>query len=311
MPNYRRVSYEDRCKISVFLQVKYSKSMIARELGFHKSTVYREISRNNWNGYSPQNAQNIAREQFKRCRKRIKVQGDLEQVILIKLARGWSPEQIAGRLKRERFANISHETIYRYLQNNRRYRVYLRFYNKRGGGRYIYRKYRAKMRLHTIHDRPQIANNRMRIGDWERDTMYAANRKCLLVCSDRKTRFTKIQKVKKFTSEGVSIQTKELLSSTGKKVFTVTNDNGSEFRCSEKLAIPVFYCDPLRPQQRGTVENTIGLIRQYIKRKTDIDLMEENDIKYIEDLINYRPRKILGFLTPYEQFFNKRVALAI
>lgn len=128
-----------------------------------------------------------------------------------------------------------------------------------------------------------------------------------LVCTDRKSRLTKISRLSNRTNKEVDRVTQTLIAETGKRAFTITNDNGADFKGENHLKIPVYYCEPLKPQQRGTVENTIGLLRQYIGRKTDTFSV---DLETIEKKINMRPRKVLGYKTPYEVYFKKKVALA-
>ena len=116
-------------------------------------------------------------------------------------------------------------------------------------------------------------------------------------------------KVKKRTCKEVNKLTHTLITETGKKYHTITNDNGCEFKSNKHLTSKVYFCEPLRPQQRGTVENTIGLIRQYINRRTDVSKWSRKKFKNIEEILNLRPRKVLDFKTPHEVYYNKNVAL--
>ena len=100
-----------------------------------------------------------------------------------------------------------------------------------------------------------------------------------------------------------------MIRSLGKPIKTITNDNGPEFRGEQNHGVPVYYCDPRKPQQRGTVENTIGILRKRLTLKTDLSKMTKNGLKEIENAFNLRPRKCLGYKTPYEVFFNTKVAL--
>ena len=306
---YLRLTYEDRCQIQAFLQVNMSVCLISQKLGFHKSTIYRELSRNKVrSGYEAKAANLKATKRFGNCRRSRRVTGDLEGIVLTKLFEDWSPEQIAARFERERERVVSHETIYRYVKRKKAGLVFcLRRYNKRGFARFTHGK--RFVRGLSIKNRPAVANERKRIGDWERDCLFIANRKKILVCTDRKSRYTKIVKLHEATAKGVSEATEKLLRSTGKKVYSITNDNGSEFNGGPSMVTPFYYCAPLKPQQRGTVENTIGLIRQYLKRATDFYQLTDKDIKDVEDAINLRPRKCLDFKTPYEVFYGKSVAL--
>lgn len=254
----------------------------------------------------PKLANDRAKKRFRSCRKKKIIQGSLEKIVQSALKEGWSPEQVAGRVRLEKRGKISHETVYRYTRDNIEYKKYLRWNNRRGYGRY-----KQKMERHewmkSIKQRPKIVDERTRIGDWERDTMYAKDRKTILVLTERKTRFTLLSKLENHVAREVARTTNELLESVGKKVFTVTNDNGGEFRFKEKEAYDVYWCEPHKPQQRGTVENTIGTIRRYIKRNTDLKLV---DIDKMTKILNLKPRKVLDYQTPYEVFYNKKVALA-
>ena len=142
---------------------------------------------------------------------------------------------------------------------------------------------------------------------WERDGMYAANLKQVLVCLDRKSRLVRLGKVEGRTAREFNNLTEKLL--TKEKVLTITNDNGSEFRKSYEMRVPVYHCDPLRPDQRESVESVIGTLRILIKRNTDLDKLGRSGIKKIEKLINNRPRKIFNYKTSYEVHYGVKVAL--
>lgn len=311
MTKYQRVTYEHRCQIQAFLQVEVCKKEIAKELKFHKSTIYRELKRNSKKGkYCAKAANRKKQVRFSRCRRHYKIRANLEQQILNFFEKGFSPDQIAKRLKLERFASISPQAIYEYTYRNKTtLGFYLRRFKRRGAGRYLQRRTTLAKKKLWIHSRPEEANKRNRIGDWERDLMLLANRKPLLICCDRKSRFIKIAK-SSYRIKETSRLTSRLISSTGKKAFSITNDNGPEFRDGPNMNLPVYYCEPQKPQQRGTVENTIGLLRQYFKRTTDIQTLSHTKIKAVETALNLRPRRCLDYLTPYEVFYGKRVALA-
>lgn len=313
---YKRVTLEARCQISALLQAEFSKAEIARRLNYHKSTISREIKRSSYSGlyrniYNPSIAHRNARKRFESCRRKLIIKGDLENCVVRLLQIRWSPNLISGRLRHEGKASVSHETIYRYIRKFPIYRSHLRWASRRGGGGRLCQRVKKPIWHKSIKKRPKAANKRLRIGDWERDGMFGANRKQLLVCTDRKTRFTKLAKMPSIYPEEVNKLTIKLLKTTKKKIHTITNDNGTEFRAQIKNKIPVYYCTPYKPQQRGTVENTIGILRQFVQRKTDLDNLTEKDIKEIEDKINFRPRKILNYKTPFEVFFKQKVALAM
>lgn len=308
MKKYKRVSYEVRCQIDSYLGTKLSIPQIAKKLGFNKSTIYRELERNSlWNSYTPTFATELAKKRFQKCKRKIIIKGPLEAIVQSGLKEGWSPEQVAGRVRREKIAKLSHESVYRYTRQNPELKKYLRWHNRRGYGRYRQRLEKPNW-MRSIKERPAIVDMRSRIGDWERDTMYVKDRKTIRVLTERKTRFTLLSKLQTHQAKEVASITTKLLNETGRKVFTVTNDNGGEFRFKEKEPYSVYWCEPHKPQQRGTIENMIGTIRRYIKRDTAI---EDVNIENLTKILNLKPRKVLDYQTPFEVFYNKKVALAV
>jgi IS30 family transposase len=313
MQKYRRVILKDRIQIQSYLILGLNLNQIAKILGFHKSTISREIKRHTLAVYSATDADFSAKAQFKRCRRRFRINELLSSYILDRLKMGWSPEQIGGRLKCEGSSySLSHQTIYRHFYRNKLNKgKLLRFgYKRRGFGR----KFALDMSRNSswklpIASRPDEANQRTEIGHWERDLFFGLNRKTVLILADRKTRYTMLKKTNNFKSEEIANITNELLAN--KPLKTITNDNGSEFFDVKAIGAPVYFCKAWKPQQRGTVENTIGLLRQYLKRKTNLDEVTETTIKALEMRINLRPRKILDYKTPYEVFHNQTVALAM
>ena len=313
MACYRRVTYADRCQIHAFLQVKLGVQEIARSLGVDRSTIFREISRNGGkDSYCSQRAELRAIREQKSRRRPFVVSGDVEGQVIGLLFSYLSPEQISNRLALEKVAHVSHQTIYNYIYRDGRsgLGVCLRRFNRRGASRMRMKAHKQEGKI-RIDKRPKASNLRSRIGDWERDCMYAANQQRLLACVDRKSRYTKLERVSGNKVRDVTRLTNRLLRKTQRKAHTITNDNGPEFRHPTGNIAQVYYCHPRRPQQRGTVENTIGLVRQFIKRKTNLNTFTQSDIQLIEDNLNFRPRKCLDYRTPYEVFYRKTVALAL
>jgi IS30 family transposase len=311
------VSYAQRCQINSLLQAKVSIPQIAKLINFNKSTIYREISRNKTTAtrkYEPEfvyvadTAHKLAINRFKRCRKKLKVVGSNETLVTSMLRNFFSPEQISGRIKLEKDISLSHQSIYNYIRARSHLTKYLRYQGIRN-----YRYRRGKKEIYNdglinIKERPEDANNRIVFGHWERDLMYAKERQPVFVCVERKSRFTKLKKIQSATFNEVTTATNEVLASVGKKVLSMTNDNGLEFRIIQAFKFPTYYCDPYKPWQRGTVENTIGVIRRFITNKTDLSTI---NLTEIENWLNMRPRKVLDYLTPYEVLFKTKVALAI
>lgn len=328
MAKYRRINREDRIRIRAFLDAGVKKNEIAKRLGLHRATVYREISRGKGRRvYNPDRAEKRANELFSSCRRHKKIQGKLKLWIISKLKQQWSPEQICGRLRLEKSNHqISHETIYRFIEadyksGGKLYELLRR--QKIKGRRRRFPRLDRRLAGLPIRLRPKVAESRKRIGDWERDTMLVKGRKAILVCVDRKSRFAVLAKMKSKESWTSYVTTLSALA--GKPIFTLTNDRGTEFRDDLRMAgvgmypwelksrptIPVFYCDPYAPRQRGTVENTIGLLRQYLPKKTEFIKIKSKALTKYQDKLNLRPRKILAWKTPHEVFYGEIVALAL
>jgi len=161
-----------------------------------------------------------------------------------------------------------------------------------------------------IAERPREVALRKKMGHWERDTMYLKNRNMLLICLERKSRYVRIEKLKEPLLESTNKQSIRMMSILGSRPLTITNDNGHEFYGKSMSNVPIFFCDPYSPQQRGSVENVIGLIRQYIPKKTDIEHLTPENLRDIEHRLNHRPRKCLNFRTPHEVMMENIVALA-
>lgn len=308
MKQYSRVSYAVRCQIAVLLKTPLSIPEIARTVGHHKSTIYRELKRNTGSAqYLPERAQRFARIRYRSCRRLTSIRGHVGVVVRKRLKQGWCPGAIAGRLRREKVARISQETIYRYTRRHPEHAVHLKFHKRRGYGRY--RQIMARPHwMVTIRKRPKVVESRSRFGDWERDTMWVKNRGLILVCTERKSRLTKLAVLRSHKAQEVAAMTEKLLRQARGPILTVTNDNGGEFRWKDPLGYKCYYCEPHKPHQRGTVENVIGLLRRYIKRDSDPSTL---NIKKIEERLNDRPRKCLDYRTPYEVFYKRKVALAV
>ena len=253
MQRYKRITYEDRCQIYAFKKTKISTNEVSRELRFHRSTIYRELRRNTVNNgaYYPLAAHKLGQNRRRSCRKPEKINDQKDGLIMTLLMEGWSPEQISGRLRQEKNAwIISHETIYRFLRRHRKELLWcLRRHGKRGAGRYLQRKSRHYGKL-WIHQRPQVVAQRSRIGDWERDGMYGADRRQLLVCVERKSRYVKIANPETFNRKLLSRLTMQMIQASKRPVHTITNDRGPEFEDGKNMKVPVYYCDAQRPNQK-------------------------------------------------------------
>lgn len=331
MSPYKHLTLKERETILLGLNSGLTQAAIAKSLGRSKSSVSREISRNGgWRHYSVSDAQDRYQTVRKKsCRHRILEGNDIRNFVIYGITeRHWSPEQIAGRLRHEHSAmTVSYATIYRGIYRNN-LGVPLKNHGARGLPRQL--RHRGKTRkvkgtinerrgrfnnAPSIHDRPVSAENRSRFGHWEGDTVRGkTGRSALVTLVDRKSRFLLSMRVWKVNADNVKNAMVQLLGSQpDKRVLTVTPDRGSEFarypELAETLGTKVFFPDPHAPYQRGTNENTNGLIREYFPKSTDLDLQTDDDIAVFVEQLNNRPRKVLGWKTPSEVYMGKKLHL--
>ncbi len=326
LKHYRQLTLEQRYQIATLFAMRKTTTEIANAVGTHRTTVYRELRRNGRDGLHKRNYTALAAQQTagkrraqKAARSR-KIRGDLQRLVELKLRLGWSPEQICGRLKLEHGVSLSHETVYQHVLRDALAGGKLRYSLRHRG--YGYRRFRQTRyvrkppaQVRTIAERPAAANERLQIGHWERDLVVSAkNSSSLLTIVDRKSRLTLIRWVTRPTASIVNAQTLDALSPFTSVNKTLTNDNGSEFKTAAaleaSLGIPIYFTDPGAPWQRGTVENTNGLIRQYYPKRTG-GIADEFSwcAEAIEQTLNTRPRKTLGYRTPHEAFFDQKLTL--
>ena len=315
MKKYKQLTLGLRYQIFAYKQENYSISKIARVLDFNKSTISREIKRNSSEGYySPEYAeiQATSRDINKRTNK--KLNNKIKLLIGKKLRENWSPEQIAGRLKKDKIITISHETIYRYIYKNQsnggKLFKWLRHQNKKYKNRSELYRTRGQIRNRVnISQRSVLVNRKVRFGDFEVDTVIGKNHKgALVTLVDRNSKFTLIKKVDSKHASGVTQAIIEMLSPIKNLIHTITADNGKEFSYHEEIAkvlnIKFYFCDPYASWQRGLNDHTNGLIREYIPKKSKFDKISRTEIVHIQNRLNSRPRKILEYKTPNEIFFN-------
>jgi IS30 family transposase len=306
---YRRVTSQDRLRIKDGLEAGLTKSEIADKLGFHKSTIGREMRRNSGlRGYRPKQADRLAKERGVAKHGPYKLTPILLTMIIERLEAKWSPEQISNRLRIEGQETVSAETIYRLV-----------YQDKESGGdlwKHLRRAHRCRKRRFpseerrgviknaaSIKDRPEKVNRRKRIGHWERDSMLGKDRRAsVLVVTERKSRFNKFRKLNRKKAKTVTKET--VIALKGLPVRSVTNDRGQEFSdheaCARKLQVKIYFCDPYSSYQRGTNENRIGVLRQYLPKGMDLKELTNKQLKKIEFEINNRPMKCLDWKTPYE-----------
>jgi len=311
--SYKHLSLEERHYIEIELKKGTSRKQIAESLQRDYGTISREIKRNTGKrGYRHKQAHRMAMERHKMKPKAIKMTDEIKAYIREKIQQEWSPEQIAGRLKRDKNIPLHHETIYQYLltdkQTGGQLYKHLRHQGKPYRKRYGSSNNRTGIPNRTgIEERPEAANNRERIGDWEGDTMIGKNHKGAIVTLDE--RKTKLRlacplnaKTAKETSEGIIT----LLRPLKNLVKTITFDNGKEFASHEKIAetleCKTYFANPYHSWERGQNENANGLLRQYFPKARELVNIQFKQVLDAVDKLNSRPRKCLDYQTPYEVF---------
>ena len=328
MNHYNHLTIEEREMILSYFAKGISICKISKILNRNKSTISRELKRNVFNEqYSPSKAQAAYFKRRHHCgrKKILDNQIHYEWVRNRFLDHQWSPEEIAGRLKYEKADwSISYNTIYRAIYSgmfdeknlSHGNRGAIRKLRHRGKSRHTktYVEKRGKIQIsNELKDRPEEANNRSRLGDWEGDTVAGIKGKaCLVTYVDRKSRYLKCTKIKKKKSCHVKEATIKLLKN--EPLHTITPDRGKEVsshtEISEELDQVQFYFPyPQHPWDRGTNENTNGLLREYFPKGMDITDIPEEYIQEKVDELNKRPRKCLGFKTPYEVYYSETLHL--
>ena len=319
--NYTQLSQEQRYQIYAFNKAGFTQSLIAQELKVHKSTISRELKRNTGQrGYRPKQAHALAvsRQQQRACGTRIS--SDTWSLVKAKLQEEWSPEQIAGRLKTERDLNISHERIYQYVYDDKRnggtLHQHLRCQKQRrkryGGGRD--RRGQIAQRQ-SIEERPSLVEQRERLGDWQADTIVGkGHQEAMLSLVERRSRFTLLHKLERATSAAVTAAALTQLQPVAEKVKSITSDNGREFAGHQDIAatlgVDFYFAHPYAAWERGTNENTNGLVRQYFPKGSDFTSLTQDHVEAVVAKLNHRPRKVLGYRTPHEVFYaTETVAL--
>jgi transposase, IS30 family len=296
---------------------------IGRALGRSPATISREERRNSTGRtYDARKAQQRYQQRRANCRPARKLEYlPLWQYLIEKLPLFWSPQQVAGRLRRDYpddpRMRISHETVYRALYRDERLKpwvAYLRQHRpkrrKRGQGKTL----RCVIPHRTsIHNRPPEVQHRTRLGDWEADLVLGKNQQGAVVSLvARNSLMLLARKVQSKQSEVVVaaiINALEDLPAFWAK--TITFDNGSEFyhhqRITDELGIATYFADPYAAYQRGVNENTNGLLRQYLPKGARFDTLTQSQLQAIVEELNNRPRKTLGYRTPYEVFHAGRL----
>jgi transposase, IS30 family len=317
MPHYTHLTVGERYQIFSLLKVGFSHQAIAQQLGRHRSTIHRELRRNlvldyRVTGYSPSRADNQAWYR-RRVKPHFKISAETWAAVITQLQQRWSPEQICYRRKLAGLSPISPESIYLRIWQDKR----------QGGNLWQCLRHRLRRgkrgRLNKargliigrvgIEYRPAVVETRSRIGDWEADTVFGRQSQApLLTLVDRCSRYCVVAALKSKHAVHVGERMIGALSQLGTPVNTITSDNGKEFaqhvKVSQVLQADFYFARPYASWERGTNENTNGLLRQFFPKQHDFSSITSAEIEHAMDLLNNRPRKCLGWLTPNEVFFN-------
>ena len=313
--SYRRVNYQDRLLIETNLKKGLTQKEIADKLGFHKSTISREIRRNKGKkGYRFKQATQKAKERQFSKNGPYKMNPVLITQIIERLEAKWSPEQISNRLKIEGESSVSTETVYKFIHEdqNRGGELWkhLRRSRRLRKKRFFSMDRRGQIKeARPFFKRPSGSKERKNLGHWERDLMVGkAHKESVLVFTDRKSRFNRFCKLKRKSSKLVTRKTLLTLRDLPKR--SIINDRGQEFsdhkNLEEKIGIKIFFCDPYSSYQRGTNENRIGVLRQYLPKGSSLKTLTNKQLERIELEINNRPMKCLDWLTPSEVMIEKK-----
>jgi IS30 family transposase len=313
---YKHLSQAERYQIHALMKAGHDQSQIAKLLDRHKSTISRELSRNTGSrGYRPKQACEMSADRAQNSRNAPTVEPWVREAACALLCIQWSPEQIASQLP------ISHETVYQHVYADKAQGgtlwKHLRCQKQKRKRYASGRDRRGQIpNRRPLSERPLHIEARRQVGHWECDTVIGASHKGAVVTMvERKSGYAVMTKVEKKTSELVSSAIVDKLQPLAARVKTLTFDNGKEFaghaQIDQQLQSTAYFARPFASWERGSNENLNGLLRQYVPKKRAMSTVSDEEIRMIQNRLNNRPRKRLGFKTPAEVFHQslKRVVL--
>lgn len=315
MKKYSQLTEVQRYQIEALKKAKKDQQEIATIIGVSTSTISRELKRNTGQrGYRPKQAHIKALTRRKEASKVIKMTAEVVTLIEAKIRLDWSPDQVSGWLNEVQSISISHERIYQHVWADKRqdgtlYK-HLRHSHKKRKKQYGSKDKRGQIRNRvSIDERPEIVEQKTRIGDWEIDTVIGQNHQgALVTIVDRVSKFTLIKKVDSKRADVVTEATITLLKPYLDKTLTITADNGKEFAghesMTEQLNAAVYFAHPYHSWERGLNENTNGLIRQYFTKGSSFENITDEQVEDVMNKLNHRPRKTLNYKTPHAVFFT-------
>ncbi len=310
MNRYRQLGADERVQIATLRYQNFSLPRIARIIGRHRSTVWREVQRNRApydGGYRSARAHERAVARRRRSRRNQQFgQAELNRVEVL-LRQQWSPEQVSGYLRRGGEFCISHETIYRHVWRDLRRGGSL--HRQLRGARKLKRKryghYDSRGRLagkRHISERPAVVESRRQSGHWEIDTVLGTTRECVVTLVERQSGYLLVGKMRARTTAELNRATFELMCRHPARFRTITADNGTEFHDYRSLeaatGVPFYFATPHHSWERGTNENTNGLLRQYLPKGTSLALLTQSRCDALAETLNTRPRKRHAYQAP-------------
>ena len=320
MKKYKQLSYEDLVKIETLMEEDFKPTEIAIKLSKDKSCIYRCIKNNSVEGeFKASVAYELIRQRKLSCIKPRRLLPDtvLAKYVVDKIEEYWSPEQIANNWKEAEKESLSHETIYKYIYKYKPELV--KVYFRRRGKKYQHDR-RSKHQIlnrRMIDKRPESVELRKEIGHWEGDTIIGKNHKGA-ICTNVERKSGKLIAIKlpNKTAQAVLDATKDGFADLPARLcISMTYDNGKEFSKHEDIeketGMTVYFARAYASWQRGTNENTNGLLRQFIPKGTDFDIVSDDDLAKYVDLINNRPRKRLNWLSPNQVFDRELNSVAL
>ena len=312
---YNHIQTAERQSISLMRGMYIKVHEIARRLGRHPSSIYRELKRNasaHDGNYRFDHAIGKASGRQKRSRRNMRYGKEDFKNVEARIRKDISPEQVVGRMRSEGQSVMSHETIYKWIWMDKEAGgtmwKHLRGSQKQRRKRYARKDSRGRLAgKKRIESRPQEVETRERIGDWEIDTVHGRGKPGVVTIVERHSGLVRIGKLKRISMEQTKARTVSLLSKEKDKVMTITADNGSEFHNYKKvekaLETEVYFATPHHAWERGSNENTNGLIRQYLPKGKDLRELTQRECTKIAERLNNRPRKRLKYRTPNEVYY--------
>jgi IS30 family transposase len=322
MSTYKQLTYEQRCQIEALKRSGVSQQRMAELVGVCQSSISRELARNTGErGYRHKQAQRKAEERRRAAHKPHKMTAELIDRIDDYLYRDWSPEQISGWLLMTELFEISQETIYRHIWENKKAGGDLYTHLRRGSRKYQRRgcngktsRGQIKNRV-SIDERPASVDAKNEVGHWEMDTVIGKGHSgALVTVVERVSLFTASCRVHSKSAEEVTAATIALLTPFKALVHTITSDNGKEFahheKIAEKLDCDFYFAHPYCSWERGLNEHTNGLLRQDFPKNTNFKAVSAHEVARVVAKLNNRPRKTLAFRTPADLMADEMAALA-